>query len=163
MTFLLAPTISQAAESTFHAPQTKAERTLDRILEKNIKENLANTLFNGKTGEPYNPHMAEKYSDIFSVNLQHAWEAAEKSAYPIDMDVISCGDFQEAHTSQFIYRTINSSPGAVTIQATFPDNYFRQFPQSKRPDPFIYKLVKNESRWKIDGIDCGDTYRYNID
>lgn len=166
-------TESPPTKPPFHPPQTAAEQALDKIWRLNVKQDLASRFFNNfdevlPGGSPkYNPSLAKKYSHLFTEDLQRAWADAEdhgvdKKGYPIEMDIISCKEFSPYIVGWPVYRTVRSDASMAIIEQSYDKEDLKQFSGQDDPKdtPALFKMTKNQGRWKMDGINCGG--RFNM-
>lgn len=162
--FLATQSVAQTThDSDFHAANTQAEKTLDAIIKQSeTDENMIEYILN-RPG--YDPSKDNGYSHLFTPALLKAWTDKEANLLRqdcggkyidgeicgIDYSPITCGqDIVGGH----FYRTLNSSANTTsTVMAA----------TSPQPDSSgaIYRLVRDEEGWKLDGVDCGANIRFN--
>jgi hypothetical protein len=151
----------------FHEPQTEVERALDKILRLDLDDD--GSLFNFIAGAPYsNPAKSQRYAQLFTRTLLDAWRKAEADLVRINCggkyiegdlcgfnyDPIICG---QDSPDRYVYRTIKSEKGSASVVTAWPDmlsmdwNYFTS-----------YRLVNENTRWKLDGVDCGTLAKFNM-
>lgn len=151
-----------ANDASFHAPVTPAEKVLDTIL---ARANQDDNLFEFILKRPwYDPAKGSGYENMFSRTLLDEWARAEASMVKescdgvyregeicgIDYDPISCSqDPPDAYT----YRTKIASNQRVVIASMAPYS---------ATGAVNYVFVKTNGKWKLDGVDCGDGVKFNI-
>jgi hypothetical protein len=146
----------------FHPPQTAAERALDAIFHaEKISEGEMNYFILKRPG--YNRRKGETYSHFFTESLLDAWAKAGKKDIDegcggvykgeicsIDFDVLTCAqDVPDA----YFYRTIKTQDSKAIITYSWPED---------QRDGSHYLMVKTGGGWKLDGVDCGEKYKFNI-
>lgn len=146
----------------YHKPETEAEKKLDEIL------NLA---MKGKSWElyyyPIYPYrkgitsISKKeynyYASFLTKELAQAIDDEEKRIFKescpngqtegdncgFEFDPLTCA---QDHPSFYLYQTTSQTDSEAIIYYMWGEGYYRQ----KR------KLIKQNNKWKLDGIDCSD-------
>jgi len=154
-----------AEDSKFHPPQTEAEKVLDKIFDLEDKD--SNVLFFALGTPAYDPAKDTGYARLFTKALLKAWRKKEADLVQddcdgkyregeicgLDFDPIVCG---QDRPDKFVFRTIKSGKESATMIATWREYV-------KREETFtVYRLVKEEGDWKLDGVDCRNGHTFNM-
>jgi hypothetical protein len=153
---------AHAEDAKYHRPQTEAERVLDKIftLENDSDDLFDFILSSGKDDSVKYPG----YSQLFTKALLKTWRTRKKEwqlcndtptgeACGLDYSPITCG---QDRPDRFLFHTIKSDTGSVSIVAvgereTVDVRHLR-----------YYNLLKQKDHWKLDGVQCGGFYNFNM-
>ena len=161
-----------AEKNDFHPPANDPEKTMDDILQYNyINNDMRNFALKHKvvtvqeksiTDKPaplkhlkgYNAWEEKRFSSLFTKALQDAWIAADKKPAGVEFNPITCDSF-EGVTTTFVYHTQKISENKVLVSFSGADGEII----SASP----YRMIRDkDGLWKLDSVDCGDGYGYNL-
>ncbi|HUO06118.1 MAG TPA: hypothetical protein VMU16_13055 [Candidatus Binataceae bacterium] len=164
---LLAAPMAWAADKSadkklYHRPQTSAEKALDNILRlDNASNGNMQDFVLQRPG--YAKKKGKDYSKYFTPALLKAWAEAGKKDIAegcggvytgevcnIDFDVVLCAqDVPET----YLYRTTHAQGDQAIITYLWPND----------PNAGLrYLMVKTQDGWKLDAVDCGNKYQFNV-
>jgi hypothetical protein len=157
----------------FQPPQTEAEKALDAILTR-AKTDYDMTFY--ALNEPHydpllgSPHARlvppedKGYSRLFTKPLVNAWRELEKSLVQqscggkyiggelcgLDYNPILC---TQDDSDTFHYHTVNSDKNMAIIEYSPPETEYLLA---------TYRMIKDQQGWKIDGVACRDSDKFNM-
>ena len=161
----------------FHFARSDAEKALAEILR--LYTNDSN-MFYYVTGRPY--YDAKKdtgYARLFTKNLLQSVGKADSDLIKLepdgkcvegylcglDYDPIFCA--QDSSDNGYIYWTTEDDGHKAIIYYlwSWGDKTDEFFPGSDKTyeSKKFYRLIKDDDHWKLDGIDCGDGTKFNMD
>ncbi len=152
-----------APAAQFHAPQSAAERALDRIVKRaDTDDEQLDNLFHR-----FGPVPAAKrvdYRAMLSAPLLAAMRGEERRQVQADCggqyqaDGICGLDFSPITCSQdnvpaYQYRTLAATPDTAMIELRWP---------GEKNIAATYRLKRMDGAWKIDGVACDGGVRFNF-
>ena len=153
-------------QESFHVAQSDAEKALDDILRR---YNTDHNMFAYVVGRPwYDAKKDTGYSLLFTKNLLQAVAKAESDAVKdscggkyikgelcgLDFNPITCA--QDYSEDGYLYRTIEDDGHKAIMFYLWAGHK----PSDART---FYRLIKNGDHWKLDGVDCGNGDKFNMD
>ncbi len=165
-----------SSQGPFHIAKSDAEKVLDEILRRADKDR---NIFDYVLGHPWYDHeKGTGYSHLFTKNLLRtlAKEEAEFVKYSCDGKYLEgelCGfDYSPITCAQdfseqgYIYWTKkdNGHKAIIYYLWSLADKTEEFFPGSDITDKNknFYKLIKDDGHWKLDGVDCGNGAKFNM-
>lgn len=163
-TILFAPATAMAATPVlalhFHLPQTAAEETLDHIIRYAENGEVEADLM----GE--SKRSTQKYQNMFTENLLKSLAviqvcqtqekcgipALEGQIYGMDENPVSCQ--QDMDDLPYVYKTLYQDDSAAILIMHWQS-------QLASADGPLYKLVKTENSWHLDGIRCDEDLSFH--
>lgn len=156
-------------KTTFHPPQTEAEKALNNIFERDRTGDL--NMYAYILGRPdYKPEDDPGYNKLMTssfiqatrekerqlVRDNCAGEYREGETCGIDIHLPVCG--QDMTDLGFAFQTTHETPTESYIRYVWLEHLKDAEPYGK-PD---IKMIKSNDRWLLDGLDCGHGYTFNI-
>jgi hypothetical protein len=153
---------SALAQAAFHAPQTGAERALEKILRRADKdERLLDNLLQGRGARNFKPSV--NYETLLTPALIAPIRAQEKALVAkdckgkylegeicgLDYSPITCG---QDSGERYEFRTREAEPRTASIDFRWPGG----------KTVATYRLVKADGAWKMDGVSCAGVSRFNM-
>ncbi len=150
----------------FHIAKTDAEKALDDILRRADKDGNMLEYVLGTSG--YNAKIDPGYSRLFSINLLRAVAKAESDVVKrycdgkyrdddfcgLDYNPISC--IQDSSEEGYRYKTTEDDSHKAII-------FYQWVGYDPNKARVFYRLIKDGGLWKLDGIDCGNGAKFNMD
>ncbi len=148
----------------FHKPVTQAEKAIDYILTV-ISEKQG--FFSSITKKPWRNKADDNiFSVYFSSKLQKAWideeirllnmwcdgKYIEGDMCGLNIDPFTCA--QDSYEEGYIYKTLSSDDKTAIIAYRWP--YLPEVVAT-------YRLISQNKRWIVDGVDCGNSTKFNWD
>lgn len=142
----------------FHAAETESEKWLDNVLRQ--PERVERTQSNAAG--------RQKSDAFFSKELQGSWRKREEGAVAkncggsenegelcgLDFDPLICA--QDDNDGQYLYRTESQAGGVVHISMRWKES--EDISQALA----LYRIVRKDKRWMIDGIKCHHGEQFNM-
>ena len=166
---LLAAMITNAAEAglppSFHIAQSVPEKTLNNIIRRSENGDAMIDYILKIPG--YAARQDHAYAHLFTKNLLIAWANAqaqfvqqdcggkylEGEICGIDENPVSCA--QDFSDKEYLYQTQEESGQKAIISYRWAD----QATSNAGPK---YRLVKSGNDWKLDGVNCGNGLKFNM-
>ena len=154
-----------AAEEPFHAARSAQEKALNEIL---LLSDRDDNLFDFVLKRPWYDAKKDKgYARLFSKGLLAAWAGAEARAVErdcqgkyidgeicgLDYSPITCGN--ATSDKGYRFRTMKADEREATV-------FSRWTGQEAKADGPQYQLVKEGGGWRLDGVDCGNGAKFNM-
>lgn len=159
-----AETKNTPPQESFHVAQSDAENALDGILHL---YNNDNNMHRYVLGTPeYDAKKDTGYSRLFTKSFLQTF--AKKQSEAVKNECDSKYDDKCRHLfSPFVCSQNFSSPG-YTVQTMKNDGrkaliFYEWLGNTPKIAKTLYRLVKVRGEWKLDGIDCGDGTKFNMD
>jgi hypothetical protein len=153
------------SEQPFHAARSAPEKALDEILRRSDHDD---NLFEFVLKRPwFDPKKDKGYALLFTKQLLAAWAAAQAEQVRrdcqgkyvdgevcgIDYNPIACGN--ATSEKGYVFRTKQANDREATISSRWAG-------QASRADGPLYRLVKEGGNWRLDGVDCGNSAKFNM-
>ncbi len=138
---------ANSADTKFHPPQTEAEKALDAIMHRHYD-----------TSEVY----SQSFREFINTFKERQGKGACREPFS-DLRNIVCEEVDAlpmgtaVEFKYYMYRTVYEDDEKATIEIS-PKDFLAEYPNS-RPD--IYFFSKEDSEWKLDGIDYGGFFKLN--
>jgi hypothetical protein len=155
---------TQAATSQFHKAQSVPEKRLEEIIHQAENDGeMTGYLLKIPGFDPSD----RGYSQLFTDALFSAWqdtqtkllqqdcggEYREDMVCGVDGNPVTCS--QDISDTGYLYRTVQANADMALVSYSWPH----------QPDGTgipTYRLVKEGSLWKLDGVDCGADLAFNM-
>lgn len=169
MLFISPPAAGQTFKKPqFHPPQTSAEKYLDALLMQSARDDNIHEYLLGRPS--YEVNKDSGYNQWVTTSLVMAIRDKERSlvkencngAYRdgemcgMDIHLPFCA--QDISDRAFLFHTLEQTADQALIVYAWQEHLDQQaFTASPR-----FRMIKEKNLWKLDGLDCGKDYRFNI-
>jgi hypothetical protein len=154
-----------ASSLPFHKAQTAQEKTLESLFHQ--AEEKSGFIFSVLRREPLTDEEKDRANNLFTDKLVEAWRDKEKNEVKrtcsghsvegeicgLDYDPLLCA--QDDNDGLFLFQTEREDSDQVIISMRWNDNA----PSSSLGS---YRLIKEDNKWKLDGVACANGGRFNM-